>query len=408
MNKEETLARAMFEIPEVIEIWDMTKPSDRVVLGDTPMVYGIVIVRRDDAIEGAIQRAARAVQQETQEGLDYLIVSEEELSREPRAQTGRLLRKRDGTPLGVLMRGGEPARLALREAVNLAFGDMPEIAHVALGPRPDGPVVLLFRTTFAPNEGISEELKAQLVVRKAKLPPCELICAPEDNYPPQGIDADEPTDGLLGLSLRAFEPVTGVEALYVNHDVVPTKVIIRMAPGSSDRAASTMGVVAAIEHIRKRLGENVDFEYMERDPQQSLHLQIPREASCFFNNITRRIKAEMEGEQRMATEAKVAPGGFISCRWCDFKVPAPNHPAYKPDDPCPSCGAAQNPVTIQTRNRHIPRFDVYVNPDGSIYFEVVAAPPAGKSLAHARVSRYVVPAPTEVFNAHPFGRRNPK
>ena len=60
-----------------------------------------------------------------------------------------------------------------------------------------------------------------------------------------------------------------------------------------------------------------------------------------------------------------------------------------------------------TRNFEAPRLDIYINPDGSLYLEVLHS--SGErdvgGVAACAVDRYVLEAPTTRFARHPFGRR---
>lgn len=312
---------------------------------------------------------------------------------------------------------------SLQSQAEEIFGTIPACVAVRANPQARE-VVVLFRVPFDKN-GVPSGLGEQLIERKMHLPKgVTVLAAPEDNYPPLGVDAHrDPVDGVKARAMQAMIPIQEVKAVYAREEAGEVvEIIVRLdRPFDARLRDIVVETLAATTLLNTNDRFVIDVIFQDASSPM-LYKRIPKAAQCIMNNVTRSLfrmalpPDVQEAIQRSSGAANEAERlrqrfgppetRFVGCRWCDHPVPDVSNPAFS--ETCPVCSAIQGPVAIQTRMKTIPRMDIYLNPDGSLFFEIVHTPPAGKTFSDSKVIRYRVPAPEAVFDKHPFGRRNPK
>jgi hypothetical protein len=305
---------------------------------------------------------------------------------------------------------------SLQSQAEEIFGDIPSCVGIRANAAARE-VLVVFRVPFD-RGGVPSGLGEQLVERKMHLPKgVQLIAAPEDNYPPYGVDPHrDPVDGVKAKVMEAMIDFLAVKAVYAREDEGAVVEIIARLDQAFD--AELEGVVRDLLSAATPPETLIDVIFQDASSPM-LYKRIPKTAQCILNNVTRSLfrmasqdgkepiqRSEADREAERLRRFGPPETRFVGCRWCNHPVPDVSNPAAS--ECCPVCNAIQGPVTIQTRMKSVPRMDLYLNPDQSLYFEIVYAPPEGKTFAHSKVVRYRVPAPEAVFDQHPFGRRNPK
>jgi hypothetical protein len=410
----------------------------------------------------------------------------------------------------------------VRELVWRAFADVPEVVDVTCSPGDSVPrgtqcfvsAVLRCQMKPPPLELLKRVDDIATELRKSMPEIVEMQAAPELNYPPSGVRADDSGDGWLELKaevMRVVEPYRFVIAAYFR------------AP-DEDHSQPTVYVYG--EDAPKLLGELTALDGGILCVHAVMHWRdVPREARCIFNNVTRLIKAQALGEtaeverlraaimesdgprltphpcvvcgepaeaacsvchaeysawlhvcskptcrtqherderapgrireqlahfavieglnqprdpqgaprpRALTFEEKVAgrkpirsvgppipnprpavgvgpvrgdpSTHLVHCRWCGEMTPASTNPRYH--DVCDACGALQAATTIPTKSQAMPLISVFVNPDKTVFLELVFAPPTPGRFDLSRVWRYTLSADAcEEFDQHPMGKK---
>jgi len=273
--------------------------------------------------------------------------------------------------------------------------------------------------------------------------------APELNYPPTGIDTDDhdPWLEVKGAVMRELEPNKNVEALW--HEArngVGFIYCLMKDPYVEAPDVVSIGIRMQMQHSDKPLQWLLVGRVSD----------VPKAARCFFNPISRQLKAEalakgddVEGKilvpkaaqridndlqqgiinarQKLPKGARfVRPrgsphfkrtqlerGGLLeagpttTCRWCDLDVARSDNPAYT--GKCGWCDALLSATTIATKNEHQPALQLWVNPDGTLWLDVLWAPKAPGRLDTSETWRYEISsALRQVFDENPLGMKERK
>ena len=342
-----------------------------------------------------------------------------------------------------------PREVHVLQAARAAFEHIHEVVDVTCSPRTvvaAGEAVymtVVLRALMDPQP--VELLKAVDLIAwelRAEIPEViEVQAAPELNYPPTAVQLADPNDP--------------------RRIVTPADILALMGAALRVLEAYSM-VVAAWALPKGDVGRHSLFVYGEDDSRMLVELQrigwavvvvtnpvsVPRGAKCLFNLVTRILKAQAEGDatktkyftdlirssvglgagrlpgqQPLLQEPAIpaarklvtAPPGmtatrgdpsthYVKCRWCAFRIPASDNPAY--NETCPKCSAIQTATSLPTRGKTNPLVQFWLNPDGSAYFDCVGAPPIEGRWDLASVRRFTLPASAGVdFEQNPMGRR---
>lgn len=267
-----------------------------------------------------------------------------------------------------------------------------------------------------PPDLINAVAAATRELRKKTPEIAEVQVAPELNFPPTGIgvhDEDDPWLEVKGRVMQVVEPYRLVVAAWF---LEPT----------SEGANPTVYVYGD-EVPEEKLWDLGVGTQIVLNPTKD----VPKAARCIFNPITRLMKAEAEGNKDEAErirrtiaaarekptsveelkELKELPPAdrdnprthYTHCRWCGAVIPASTHPDHK--NACYACDALQAATMIPTKCEEMPLVAMFMNPDGSLFFEFVGKPPVPGRLDLAPTRRYVVPATCcAEFPQNPMGR----
>lgn len=335
----------------------------------------------------------------------------------------------------------EPIRkgemIAVRDIVWRAMNSLPEVVEVTCSPadmiahgqRAFVTVVVRVDPGAAPLSLLREIDRRATELRKAIPEIVEMQAAPELNFVPSGADDEnDPWLELKGEIMRAVEP---------------HKLIVAVWFAAIDGKYPKAWIYGEDESVAQRLQRENALGVDVVIVSITNPVDVPREAKCIFNSITRMVKAQAEGnaaeyeyykdqlrakviaapERRFGEDqAPFTPAPrisnirdepdktintrgdasthFVPCRWCGFSIPASSNPAYQ--DRCPNCGAIQPATQIPTKQKEMPYISIFVNPDNSAYFEFVFAPPQPGRLDLCKVLRCTLPG--EFFTQHPMGR----
>lgn len=215
--------------------------------------------------------------------------------------------------------------------------------------------------------------------------------AAELDYPPTGIGGDDhdPWLEVKGLLLRLLMADTSVVAAWLRPGRSADVLILR------DRTAEPGEA--------EQLTEMVRAEYPRKDVTIG-HVRaledVPRAYVCFFNSVTTRLHAAPQG--------LLDPGPLTSCRWCEKDVARSDNPEYT--GKCGWCGALLSATTFPTKNPHQPAIQIWVNPDGTCWLDVLFAPKAPGRLDTSAVWRYQLGhlGIPQRFDENPMGMKAPK
>jgi len=311
-----------------------------------------------------------------------------------------------------------------------AFSDLPGVVRVTSAPidANTGTKKTLHVTAVARipvTEPPSPQLVAALAHCKRAHDPEDLWIvqlAPELNFPPDVDVADSPDAELISEAMRIIKPYRMVEAAWFepcNGDELPS------GPYSS-------GTVYLFGEDDDLLVQRLRrLNVLVCGVSKLAH--VPPTAVCIFNDITRMLVAQAEGDaatvktiqQKIASasaanrEAAVSRSDLttrsarsdlktrlVPCRWCQALNPASTNPEHT--DACPSCGAFQAATMIPLKKAAVPVLALFINPDSSLFLEFVGAPPAPGRLDLSETRRYTIPASAcEIFDQNPMGKRDP-
>ncbi len=234
----------------------------------------------------------------------------------------------------------------------------------------------------------------------------ELQGAPELNFPPTSQDRpdEEAWLELKGEIMRIVEPYRMVEAAWF-HDEGGARPHVYVYGENDARLDASLRAAKVVPLYVMKLSE------------------VPKEAGCLFNPLTRLLKAEAENDHEAASRIRAKIRGaaaknqprnlrsdpsshYVQCRWCRHEIPASTNPNY--EERCPECRAVQSATTIPTKSKAMPLISIFVNPDGTSYVECVFAPDVPGRWDLAPVRRYTVPKEwAQEFATHPMGKREP-
>ena len=307
-----------------------------------------------------------------------------------------------------------------------------------------------------------QEIVAKVEKRTDARPTFQLNfqAAPELNYPPTGIDTDgeDPWLEVKGAVMRELEPHEGVVALWLEGEDNVAFVYCLLLDSDEVPRLSEIGIRLGMQFKGK------EFRWVLVGDVED----VPKDARCFFNPISRQLKAEAEEKgddvegKILVPKEKLAPsqrlidpsilpgrladrwqprrpsdpyrtrqqaykdellagvkdvarrkrglleaGPTTNCRWCDGVVARSDNEAYTGQ--CGWCGALLSATTIPTQNPKQPALQLWVNPDGSLWLDVLWPPKAPGRLDTSEVWRYEIGAALrQVFSENPMGMKGPK
>jgi hypothetical protein len=405
---------------EFLAVW-RDEPSDED--GRRGLRYTIVMKAIDDELEELLCATALDVRKEHPD-FAWSFATPEGLAEDdwPRVEVWR------ATPGGLIeARPSTGELINALEAAQEAFADLDKVADVVAEPdvavsgQPVAITVVMRVPMGAPPVALLQAVDRR---RKEFIPEhWEVQVAPELNFPPSGAAYEGDGDlELKGMIMQFVEPYRLVEAAW-----------FAPAPFKPITEADRMPRVYL-------LGED-DSELISKLAQMDLKVivvkaisEVPRRAKCIFNQITRLMKAEAEGDAETcerirrriraaaaaADPAKVArplealppmkrhdpTTHFTHCRWCQTVIPASSNPTHK--DACAECGAYQAATMIPLKKEDVPVMALFINPDNSLFLEFVGTPPVPGRLDLSRTRRYTIPASAcEVFDQNPMGKKEP-